>query len=584
MNLPPLHSLRLCEPSCARQAASTGSSVELADGILCGYCGEDLKNDAFGNPVAEGLPNPWAFACENHHIFHKTCMDEIRNYAVTHQEPPKCPDCRSPLLYGAPAPPQQPPIHVPAPVPVVPAAPPPPPTPNQLLDTAIRNERVDNIRLAIQNGANPNQIWALVEILEIDHISQTRALGLMRVVFEACAALVPPLIVDLDQWDGWYKRSPLMICAKRGWLNCVKALIEYNVTDGASINQSNLIDANGRTALYYAVLHNRANVVELLCGAQDVGVDSPAGDPGFRITEAQYQAVYEINRQMLGHTFYNNALPPAAGDVRRRSAMSLVQIAAERERHTQTLIFLLRAADRAREEYDRADIRSDEALVGASMRGHERNVMALLDMGVRVRAVPSDKAFAEATTHDKVRVMSVLLDFGALPMGRTRPFNRTPLHHACKAQAAGAATFLLERVAGNGMTMPTRQEMLEASDYNGDTPLLLLVKNGRSIQYRDQGAINILRMLLRMGANVCHKNNVGMGIIGYAEINGIDAWLRGQLQIFRPDIDLQADPRLLCRPPASAEAEPSLRRDRSESAESPPSAQRQRIESSAADV
>ena len=134
------------------------------------------------------------------------------------------------------------------------------------------------------------------------------------------------------------------------------------------------------------------------------------------------------------------------------------------------------------------------------------------------------------------------------------------------------------------MTMPTRQEMLEASDYNGDTPLLLLVKNGRSIQYRDQGAINILRMLLRMGANVCHKNNVGMGIIGYAEINGIDAWLRGQLQIFRPDIDLQADPRLLCRPPASAEAEPSLRRDRSESAESPPSAQRQRIESSAAEV
>ena len=56
MNLPPLHSLRLCEPSCARQAASTGSSVELADGILCGYCGEDLKNDAFGNPVAAGLP------------------------------------------------------------------------------------------------------------------------------------------------------------------------------------------------------------------------------------------------------------------------------------------------------------------------------------------------------------------------------------------------------------------------------------------------------------------------------------------------------------------------------------------------
>ena len=584
MNLPPLHSLRLCEPSCARQAASTGSSVELADGILCGYCGEDLKNDAFGNPVAAGLPNPWAFACENHHIFHKTCMDEIRNYAVTHQQPPKCPDCRSPLLYGAPAPPQQPPIHVPAPVPVVPAAPPPPPTPNQLLDTAIRNERVDNIRLAIQNGANPNQTWALVGILEIDHISQTRALGLMRVVFEACAALVPPLIVDLDQLDGWIRRTPLMICAKRGWLNCVKALIEYNVTDGASINQSNLIDANGRTALYYAVLHNRANVVELLCGAQDVGVDSPAGDPDFRITEAQYQAVYEINRQMLGQTFYNSALPPAAGDVRRRSAMSLVQIAAERERHTQTLIFLLRAADRAREEYDRADIRSDEALVGASMRGHERNVMALLDMGVRVRAVPSDKAFAEATTHDKVRVMSVLLDFGALPMGRTRPFNRTPLHHACKAQAAGAATFLLERVAGNGMTMPTRQEMLEASDYNGDTPLLLVVKNGRSIQYRDQGAINILRMLLRMGANVCHKNNVGMGIIGYAEINGIDAWLRGQLQIFRPDIDLQADPQLLCRPPASAEAEPSLRRDRSESAESPPSAQRQRIESSAAEV
>jgi len=584
MNLPPLHSLRLCEPSCARQAASTGSSVELADGILCGYCGEDLKNDAFGNPVAEGLPNPWAFACENHHIFHKTCMDEIRNYAVTHQEPPKCPDCRSPLLYGAPAPPQQPPIPVPAPVPVVPAPPPPPPTPNQLLDTAIRNERVDNIRLAIQNGANPNQIWALVGILEIDHISQTRALGLMRVVFEACAALVPPLIVDLDQLEGFIRRTPLMICAKRGWLNCVKALIEYNVTDGASIYQSNLIDANGRTALYYAVLHNRANVVELLCGAQDVGVDSPAGDPGFRITEAQYQAVYEINRQMLGQTFYNSALPPAAGDVRRRSAMSLVQIAAERERHTQTLIFLLRAADRAREEYDRADIRSDEALVGASMRGHERNVLALLDMGVRVRAVPSDKAFAEATLHDKVRVMSVLLDFGALPMGRTRPFNRTPLHHACNAQAAGAATFLLERVAGNGMTMPTRQEMLEASDYNGDTPLLLLVKNGRSIQYRDQGAINILRMLLRMGANVCHKNNVGMGIIGYAEINGIDAWLRGQLQIFRPDIDLQADPRLLCRPPASAEAEPSLRRDRSESAESPPSAQRQRIESSAADV
>lgn len=583
MNLPPLHSLRLCEPSCARRAASTGSSVELAGGILCGYCGEDLKNDAFGNPVAEGLPNPWAFACENHHIFHKTCMDEIRNYAVTHQQPPKCPDCRSPLLYGAPAPPQQPPIPVPAPVPVVPGAPPPPPTPNQLLDTAIRNERVNNIRLAIQNGANPNQVLALVEILEIDHISQTRALGLMRVVFEACAALAQPLIVDLAQWNDWFKRTPLMICAKRGWLNCVKALIEYNVTDGASINQSNLIDANGRTALYYAVLYNRANVVELLCGAQDVGVDSPAGDPGFRITEAQYQAVYESNRQMLGQTFSNHAVPPAAGD-RRRSAMSLVQIAAERERHTQILIFLLRAADRAREEYDRADIRSDEALVGASMRGHERNVMALLDMGVRVRAVPSDKAFAEATTHDKVRVMSVLLDFGALPMGRTRPFNRTPLHHACNALAAGAATFLLERVAGNGMTMPTRQEMLEASDSKGDTPLLLLVKNGRSIQYRDQGAINILRMLLRMGANVCHKNNSGMGIIGYAEINGIDAWLRGQLQIFRPDIDLQADPRLLCRPPASAEAEPSLRRDRSESAESPPSAQRQRIESSAAKV
>ena len=582
MNLPPLHSLRLCEPSCARRAASTGSSVELAGGILCGYCGEDLKDDAFGNPVAAGLPNPWAFACENHHIFHKTCMDEIRNYAVTHQQPPRCPDCRAPLLYGAPAAPQQqpPPVFVPAPVPVVPAA---PPTPDERLRTAIRNEQVNSIRIAIQNGANPNQVGALVQILEIDHISQTRAVRLMWVVFEACAALVPPLIVELDQRNGWYYMSPLMICAKRGWLNCVKALVEYNVTDGASINQSNITDLNERTALYFAVLYNRANVVELLCGAQDVGVDSPAGDPGFRITEAQYQAVYESNRRMLGQTFSNNALPPEAGDVRRRSAMSLVQIAAERERHTQTLIFLLRAADRAREEYDRADIRSDEALVGASMRGHERNVMALLDMGVRVRAAPSDKAFVEATTRDRVRVMSVLLDFGALPMGRTQPFNRTPLHHACKSQAAGAATFLLERVAGNGM-MPTRQEMLEASDYNGDTPLLLVVKNGRSIHYGDHGGINILRMLLRMGANVCHKNNAGMGIIGYAEINGIDAWLRGQLQIFRPDIDLQADPRLLCRPPASAEAGPSLRRDRSESAESPPSAQRQRIESSAAEV
>ena len=101
--LPPLHRLGTCSP--CRRGASTG--VLLANENLCPIClarlngppnleATDAEFEAYLRTVPPGQPNSWAFACPNHHIFHKACITTWADKSKV------CPECSAPLTYPAP--------------------------------------------------------------------------------------------------------------------------------------------------------------------------------------------------------------------------------------------------------------------------------------------------------------------------------------------------------------------------------------------------------------------------------------------------------------------------------------------------
>lgn len=428
---------------------------------------------------------------------------------------------------------------------------------------------------------------------------------MVRAVLEASAAANRTVNVNV-RWLRWFPggfgatnrwgvtndMTPLMIAAAKGFLSCVKLLL---VAGADSMIQND--DDEHRTALFYAVLNNHPEIVKLLLGAQDTADDEPkpVNTPEFNLTLEQYRLIYEENRRSLMTVFLTGK-----EKYRRKS---LFDIAAERENYDKTLKILLRAGQLgvpgvilARGDgFPGSELlrhllstHGNSALVNASQRNRTENMRVLLDAFQYAGAFQyevlqsGDDAFVAATKNGKIEAMKLLLDRGLVDlMATSKPFDRTPLHHACAGQDLRAVAFLLEsgRISSEG---------IEAKDRQGNTPLLVAVKH-----YNIHGVLRglsnvagneILRRLLAFPADIYAVNNNREGLfqhipsvfsIAQAIQNPrVVATIQGLLQERYPGLDVRT---LDGRPRATG-----LVRQRSlASAEAGPSAQAPRLEDDA---
>ena len=413
---------------------------------------------------------------------------------------------------------------------------------------------------------------------------------MLRAVIEASAAAERPVNVDV-KWGRWFPggfmnnsrwgitndMTPLMIAAAKGFLSSVKLLL----VSGANSMIENDVNEQ-RTALFYAVLNNHPEVVKLLLGAQDTADDEPmpVNTPEFNLTLEQYRPIYEANRRSLRNVFLTGK-----EKYRRKS---LFDIAAERENYDKTLKTLLRAGQLGGSELLRGllSTHGNTALVNASQRNRTENMRVLLDAfqyvggSVQYEVLQSgDDAFVAATKNGKIEAMKLLLDRGLVDlMATSKPFDRTPLHHACAGQDLRTVAFLLEggRISSEG---------IEAKDRQGNSPLLVAVKH-YDIHGVLRGLSNatgneILRRLLAFPADIYAVNNNREGL--YQQIPSvfriasaiqnprIIATFQGILQERYPGLDVRT---LDGRPRATG-----LVRQRSlASAEAGPSTQAPRVE------
>ena len=392
MNLPPLHSLRLCEPSCARRAASTGTGIDtLPKGLECSICLMDLNKTAEdGLDLPPGAEKPWVFACKNHHVFHKLCLMKQFQAGDT-----RCTDCREPLLWPQVAPPAAaaavlaaPAFAAPAPAPA-----PEPPAPDARLRAAVERRDVSGMIEALNLNARarliPGQQRELMYMVVRDSTATATTGG--RMVRVLLSAGFPA-----NGFDG--HKTFTGYAASRGWGDAVAHLLEH----GASL--VSIASEIVITPLAWAVHDGKSNVVSLLLR---MGGHWDALTEATKLRMTPQRTVFQLQREFrfAGGNSY------------------LLQLAARAESRHNVLEALLEAW----EKYNRnlpeghddpgaisfESIRGDRAFVEACARGKAENAKLLMMSIALYRDDYSDLPLHEglrtAISNNRVQVVELFL-------------------------------------------------------------------------------------------------------------------------------------------------------------------------------
>lgn len=374
MNLPPLHSLRLCEPSCARRAASTGTGIDtLPKGLECSICLMDLNKTAEdGLDVPPGAEKPWVFACKNHHVFHKLCLLNQFQAGDT-----RCTDCREPLTWPQVAPPAAaaaaPPVLAP---PVLAAPAPAAALPETRLRTAVERRDVPGMTEALNLGARarmpPGEQRGLMFMVVRDSTATaTTAARMVRTLLNAG--------FPANGYDG--HNTLTGYAASRGWGDAVGHLLDH----GGALLPNTYI-----TPLAWAVDSAKSNVVRLLLR---MGAHWNALTEATKLRMTPQRTVFQLQREFRfagGNTY-------------------LLQLAARADSRHHVLEALLEAWG----EYNRN-------LPG----GHD-------DPGaISFESVRGDRAFVEACARGKVQNAKTIMVSVALYRD---DYSDLPLHEGLRA-------------------------------------------------------------------------------------------------------------------------------------------------------
>jgi len=391
MNLPPLHSLRLCDSSCARRAASTGTGIDtLPKGLECSICLMDLNKTAEdGLELPPGAEKPWVFACASHHVFHKLCLLKQFQGGDT-----RCSDCREPLLWPEVAPPAAaaaPPVLA-APAFAAAAM----PAPETRLRTAVERRDVAGMIDALNLGARARMLPGQQRGLMFMVVRDSTATG------STAARMVRTLLVNgfpPNAYDG--EKTPMGYAASRGWVAAVGYLLEY----GADV-RANL---HGQIQTYisplaWAVNHGKDAVVRLLLRKGQYW-DRLSDRTKLRMTPIRTVFQLQSEFRFAGGNFY------------------LLQIAARADSRYGVLEILLEAWD----EYNRnlpgghddpsaisfESMRGDRAFVEACARGKAENAKLFMTSIALYREDYSDLPLHEglraAIENNRVQVVELFL-------------------------------------------------------------------------------------------------------------------------------------------------------------------------------
>ena len=384
MNLPPLHSLRLCEPSCARRAASTGTGIDtLPEGLECSICRMDLNKTAEdGLDVPPGAEKPWVFACANHHVFHKLCLLNQFQAGDT-----RCADCRGPLLWPEVAPPAAAAAVLTAPAFAAPA--PADATPATRLRAAVERRDVSGMMEALNLNARarliPGQQRELMYMVVRDSTATATTGG--RMVRALLNAGFPA-----NGYDG--HNTFTGYAASRGWVDAVAHLLEHG---GALLSIANGVPI---TPLAWAVDGARNNVVKLLLRT---GPHWNALTEATKLRMTPQRTVFQLQREF--HWAGSNSY--------------LLQLAARADSRHDVLETLLEMWD----EYNRnlpeghddpgaisfESVRGDRAFVEACARGKAENAKLLLTYVYDPNDVPHHEGLRAAIENNRVQVVELFL-------------------------------------------------------------------------------------------------------------------------------------------------------------------------------
>lgn len=323
---------------------------------------------------------------------------------------------------------------------------------------------------------------------EVDGLHVCAWFGLSSVV-----PALDPAELDIDVQESTYGQTPLMYACRAGHVEMVQQLLNL----GASIN---LVSARGRTALFEAILHNRADVVNILLTRSDLCINA--------VNEKEYNRTALLLAVRLGHVnIAASLLEHHDININQPDSSGITALYLATFKNNVPIVQLL--LQKPEIDVDRSDSMSGRSpLIIAAERNHTLVVELLLENGADPLIQDRQSggtALLRAADYGCISVIETMLRHKVNLHCRDAD-GRTILHGACAHGRPDIVRFLI----ANGLDPNAR-------DKSGLTPLH---------EACCEGKVDVVKFLLEIGAERTPRDR-------FMRTPFTCAWQHGHLPIMR---------------------------------------------------